>query len=213
MHRPVAAAVDDELIHYPDEEQVPEARAHRSMAVLLKVAVARTLGADWAVDGNLNWYPDDGGTPVAPDVIVLPAGLLAPDATSYQQRDHDGPAPRVVVEIPSRSDDFPTFVGKLHRLQRLGTVVYVVNVAPAEPEVFRLGPGDDALRAWLGQACPELGGIVFQVRDRQLVVWMPDGLVAADVEELNRVLETRATNLEQEREALRDRLRAAGLDT
>ena len=187
----------DEAPYYPDEVQVPEARAHRSMAVLLKAAIGRALGPSSYVDGNLNWYPSDGGEAVAPDAMVLPADLIPANATSYLQRATGGPTPVAVVEIPSKSDDFPTFLTKLHRLQRLGTVVYVVNVPSGEPEVFRLGLTDEAMRPWLGQSCIELGGIIFQVRDHKIVIWMPDGIVAADIEELHGALAARAEEATQ----------------
>ena len=210
-------AHDDEGVRNPDEVKVPEGRAHRRLATLAHVAAQVALGADWQVDADLNWYPLDGGGPMAPDVMVLPAGTTAENATSYRQAEVGGPAPVAVVEVPSQSDDVPTFRTKVHRLVGLGVVVYVAHVV--QPDVERHAPGEDGPRRWLGQPCPELGGLVFQVEDGQLVVWVPPGRVAADAAELVDSADARASEAEaraSEAEAraarLAERLRAAGLD-
>ena len=205
---------------------MPEGRAHRRMALLVQAAASALLGEAAQVEGNLNWYPRDGGSPVAPDVMVLPAGTLEPQATSYQQADGQ-PFPSVVVEIPSASDGYPDFVGKLRRYQALGTVVYVFVVHDGALDATRFAPGDDEPVRWLGRPCPELGGLVVKVDDDRLVVWLPTGGITVGSEpELTAALrdqaeraaaraataEDRAATAEAEAERLRRLLASHGID-
>ncbi len=83
---------------------MPEGRIHRRLSELIAAAAGRGLGDGWEVDSNLNWYPDDHGTAMAPDVMELPTGVETiedPDAglSSYRQDKNGGPAPKAVVEI------------------------------------------------------------------------------------------------------------------
>ena len=202
----------------PDEVIVPESRPHRRASALIAAAAARCLGAGREVDANLNWYPSDAGPPIAPDVMVLPPGVLDRAARSFRQP-ADGPGPEAVVEVPSTSDEHLRFLEKLRRYQRLGTIVYIVVTAPAALDVTRLAPGDDEPSRWLGRACPELGGLFFQVHDDRIAVRTPDGLVATDVEELLAGLDKRADAAHAQAEAasseaarLAELLRRHGLD-
>ena len=98
----------DEWIPNPDEVIVPEGRIHRRLSELIAAAAQRGLGAQWEVDSNLNWYPGDHGTAMAPDVMVLPTGVETIEdpiagVSSYRQDKNGGPAPYCVVEIPRPS--------------------------------------------------------------------------------------------------------------
>jgi len=203
------ASVFDEDGLSPDEVMVPEGRSHRRVAELCHVAVTHALGSAWQVDANLNWYPLDGGGPVAPDVMVLPAGAGPPDARSYQQGPAD-PSPSAVIVVPSASDDVLTFRAKLRRLLSLGAVVYVAYADLAEVERFT--PADENARRWLGQPCDELGGIVFQVVDGMLGIWLGPDLVATSAPDLVGQLRSRADEAAARAERLAAQLRASGLD-
>ena len=221
---------DDEWVPNPDEVTMPEGRIHRRLSELIAAAAGRGLGDGWEVDSNLNWYPDDHGTAMAPDVMVLPTGVETiedPDAglSSYRQDKNGGPAPKAVVEIPSPSDTYISVLTKAHRYQRLGTVSYVVLPYPGTAQVERLAPGDAARVPWLEKACPELGGISFIMDGEQLAVRTHDGLVVPYGQRLAEVLEIARQQAEAARqqaesarqqaearaEGLAAQLRAAGL--
>ncbi|MDH4144297.1 MAG: Uma2 family endonuclease [Acidimicrobiia bacterium] len=210
-HRDVGFFDDEFTLHSDDEVFVPESRDHRRIRELVALAAARALGHELTVDSNLNFYPAADARAIGPDVMVLPADALAPTATSYQQP-AGGPTPSVVVEVPSGSDDVPSFHDKLRRYQRLGTVVYVLYAHPAEPDVTRLGPADLAPQAWLDRSCPELGGISFVAIDGQLGLVDHRGVRARSAQELLDTAEARAETAEARAERFAAQLRAAGLE-
>ena len=217
----------------PDEVRVPEGRIHRRLSELIAAAATRALGATKEVDSSLNWYPNDGGTAMAPDVMVLPVGAatLDPDEPdvgirSYRQDLTNGPPPDAVVEIPSPGDPYVTVLTKMRRYQRLGAVSYVVLPYPGIPQATRLVPGDPVDHAWLGTPCPELGGIAFVVHEGRLAVRTHDGLIAPYDANLATVVEAARQEAEAARHeaeaarheaearvaALEARLRDAGID-
>jgi hypothetical protein len=163
-----AVDVDDEPFIDPDELKVPESPEHRRVAELIAVAAEQQLASS-AVYRDMNWYPLDGGTAIAPDVMTLPAGTLPVGAKSYRQPD-GGPLPGVVIEVPSNSDAVNSFLAKTSRCQRLGVVVYMVTVEDGFVGVVRMaGVGTDYLH-WTGRPIPELGNICVDVSDGEIVI-------------------------------------------
>ena len=213
----------DEWIPNPDEVIVPEGRIHRRLSELIAAAAQRGLGAQWEVDSNLNWYPGDHGTAMAPDVMVLPTGVETIEdpiagVSSYRQDKNGGPAPYCVVEIPSPGDGFLAVIAKARRYQRLGTVSYQVLPYPGVPQVERLAPGDVIAQPWMETPCPELGGISFVMHGESLAVRTHDGFVARYGERLTEVIEAARVEAEAARvqaetraDALAEQLRAAGI--
>ncbi|MEZ5260810.1 MAG: hypothetical protein R2755_03330 [Acidimicrobiales bacterium] len=100
----------------------------------------------------MNWYPTDGGNPVAPDILVLPADVLPSGAKSYRQRDVAGPLPRSCSRCPP-SETATARSAKLRRFQRLGVPAYIVEVE-GELAVRRLDPHDREPVPWEGGPCP-----------------------------------------------------------
>lgn len=77
-----AVEFDDEPFVDPDELKMPESPQHRGATDLVALLAADLLGEGHAVYREMNWYPDDGGSAVAPDIMVLPAGTLPAGAKS-----------------------------------------------------------------------------------------------------------------------------------
>lgn len=171
-----ALQFDDEAPYLdPDELKVPESAAHRQMVDVIGLAAATLVEPDHRVFRDMNWYPDDGGGPVAPDVMVLPSSATEARPRSYRQDRDGGPPARAVVEVPSVSDSFASFLGKAQRYQMLGTVTYLVVLDTPEPAVLRLAPGDRAPVDWVGRPIEEMGGIRLTVDGDVLEVITPSG--------------------------------------
>lgn len=185
---------DQDPLFDPDEDLVPESRDHRRLCELVALATAHALAERADVVRNLNLYPR-GEHPLAPDVMVLPAGTLPRAAKSYHPAEVGGPLPVAVVEVPSDSDTFTSFRSKLHRYQRLGVPVYVLYAEPSEPGVERLLPEELHLQSWLDRPCPELGEIVFAVGDGRVGLRLADGTVVHEPEQWLGVLADRADRL------------------
>jgi Uma2 family endonuclease len=204
---------DGEVLVDPDDLKMPERAVHRQTADLLGLAATHLLGAEVRVFRDLNWYPSDGGTAVAPDVMILPRTAVDPLPRSYRQDETGGPPPLAVIEIASDTDTFASLRAKARRYQRLGTTVYVV-VVDDEPCVLRLGPDDDEFVDWTGRPLPELGGPSMDVVDDGPRLTMPDGVQAASDAELMAAVEERAAQraeeAERRAEELAIRLRALG---
>lgn len=166
----------DEL-YDPDEDLVPESRDHRRLRELAAMATSLALGEPAEVDSSLNFYPQSGERPLGPDAMVMPAGVIAPTAKSYDQAALNGPTPIAVIEVPSDSDSVTAFRAKLRRYQRLGIIAYVLYAAPSEPSAERFGLDDLVPQPWLDRPAPELGGISFVVDDGALAVRLADGRV------------------------------------
>ncbi len=198
---------DENPLYDPDDVQGPEPRAHRRLCELVALATAHALGERADVVRNLNLYPT-GEQPLAPDVMVLPAGTVPRAAKSYQPGEVGGPLPDVVVEVPSDSDAFTSFRSKLHRYQRLGVPVYVLYAEPSEPGVERLLPDELHLQPWVDVPCPELGGIAFAVEDGRVALRLADGTVVHEPEQWLGLLAERADRADR----LAARLRELGVD-
>lgn len=203
----------------PDVVKVPESPEHRRIVDLIAQQATLALGHGVVCYCDMNWYPTDGGPAVAPDVQVLPAGLLPEGARSYRQGDLGGPPPLVVVEVPSESDGYSPFREKLRRYQRLGVTVYVIDHELTEPAALRLAPEDAEPGPWLDRPCPELGGIRFAVNDGCLGVRRPDGTMVTSAEDFTRrrdqdaaTAEHRAAEAERRMARLEERLRQLGGD-
>ncbi len=220
MSMPAVQFDDDHPVLDPDTLKMPEASAHRHAIDLIGLAAARALGPEWLIFRDLNWYPRDGGGPVAPDLMVLPQGATERFPTSYRQDQTGGPVPAAVVEIPSENDSFSSFRSKAVRYQRLGAVVYLVVVDGAGQAVLRLGPGDREPQAWADRPIGELGGIRLAFAAGELVATTPDGLRATGDRGLLDAIEARSAAASEERaeaaeeraEALARQLRALGVE-
>lgn len=214
-----AVDLDDELPSYPDELKMPENPLHRRVAETVAHAVHLAVGGRLDCFRDMNWYPRDGGNAIAPDVMVLPPGIVAPPAKSYRQPP-DGPTPAAVVEIPSETDSFARFRRKVQRLQALGPVVYIVVADAGTAAVLRLGPGDAEPSSWNGLPMPELGDITVTVDPGAAgVTFHTAGLSFSSSEELQDILAaraadlaTRAADLEARTADLEARLRGLGID-
>jgi len=151
----------------PDTIKVPESPEHRRVVELIGVISDRLLGEEYVTYRDMNWYPSDQGAAIAPDVMVLPAGTLPEGARSYRQDKLDGPAPLVVVEVPSETNTFHDLQKKLRRYRRLGVPAYVVASEAQASCVMRQDPEDSTLTNWENQPIPELGGLrLASVNDR-----------------------------------------------
>lgn len=198
---------DDHPPGLPDDLKMPERHVHRQAVDVIALAATRLLGPSVRVFRDMNWYPADGGNATAPDIMILDADAVEESPRSYRQL--DGPAPLVVVEIPSDDDGFAAFRTKARRAQAHGSVVYIVVVDGPDPVVLRLGPDDLEFVPWTGRPVPELGNLILDFDDRQLVVELPNGLRAHSDADLVSTLEARAE--ESEARAIEAKARAAEL--
>jgi len=207
-----AVDVYGEFVVDPDELKVPESPQHRQISELIAIFGGRLLGPDHRVYRDMNWYPLDEGTAIAPDVMVLPAGVLPVGAKSYQQAKVGGPAPTVVFEVPSATDGYGTLHLKLARYRSLNTVAYVVAADYGPPYVSRRDPDGTALDDWDGRPIPELADLVLSQRDNEIRAETPDGLSATNVEDLLADLEANTAASAQRAEMLAEKLRALGVE-
>lgn len=230
-----AAIFDDEdsSPFDPDDLKMPESPRLRRASDLIGLATSLLLGESHDVFRDMNWYPADGGTAMAPDVLVLPAGAwVAPPGTpadeplkSYRQDRTEGPPPVVVVEVPSASDGFVAMLAKAGRCQQLGAVFHIVSVH--EPRsVLRFGPDDQPVpaerfeaRSWVDRPIPELGGLRIGFEGDDLVVELPDGTRATSDEALvvearqrAALAEDRAADAERRADSLARQLRDLGVE-
>lgn len=206
----------------PDELTVPESPAHRQATELIAVLAQHLLGPDHTVYRNMNWYPLDGGSAMAPDVMVLPAGTLRPRAKSHRQSSLGGPTPAVVVEVVSESDSYQGLRRKLQRYRQAGVIVYLVEVEEGPARVGRLAAADIEPIDWLGRPMLELGGLVLAEEEGGLCARLPDGTRFRRSDDVLSLLDHRAADAEaaraeakkaQERVAqLEARLRELGVD-
>jgi hypothetical protein len=211
----------------PDELKMPESPAHRRTIDVIALAASRLLGPEHRVFRDMNWYPTDGGTAIAPDLFVLPAdalplppGAVASWPKSYRQDQSSGPSPSVVVEVPSDSDGFASLRSKVGRCRRLGATVYLVVVTASPPEVLRLEADGEAEERWTDRPIPELGGLRIGFDEDALTVTTPDGLRATSDEDLTHQLDSRAAEAEgraaeaeSRAERLAARLRELGIES
>ena len=211
MSMPALQFDDDQPVLDPDSLKVAETAAHRRTIDLVGLAATHLLGSQVQVFRDMNWYPTDGGGPVAPDLMVLPAGTTEPSPTSYRQDQTGGPPPLAVVEVPSASDSYVSFRLKALRLHRLGAVVYLVIVQSPGQEVLRLGPGDREPQPWEGQPMDELGDIRLLFEAADLVLEMPDGLRVTSDADLLAQIEGRAEAAEERLAALMRQMEAQGI--
>ena len=209
MSMPALQFDDDQPVLDLDSLKVAETAAHRRTIDLVGLAATHLLGSQVQVFRDMNWYPTDGGGPVAPDLMVLPAGTTEPSPTSYRQDQTGGPPALVVVEVPSASDGFLTLWAKVRRLHGLGSVVYVVVVQPPGLDVLRIGPGDGESQSWVGRPIEELGGIRLSFEGSELVAETPSGLRGTSDGDLLAQVQRSAVAAEGRAEAAESRAEAA----
>jgi Uma2 family endonuclease len=190
--------VDDENFD-PDTLKMPENPKHRAMIETIAVVARHYVGSDVVVYRDMNWYPPDGGHAMAPDLMTITAGVLAPDASSYRQDRGDLPLPGVVVEVPSPSDSFDGLRAKSARYSNLGLDVYVISVDASLEVALRLAPGTSDFVPWTGVPIAPLGGLSIELVDGGAAVRAPDGrIVTPESDILGMVVaaEDRAAHLE-----------------
>ncbi|MGD9754914.1 MAG: Uma2 family endonuclease [Acidimicrobiia bacterium] len=197
---------DDEYVLDPDTLIVPESPAHRAVTELIAAAAIHGFGGRHECYRSMNWYPTDGGNPVAPDILVLSAGVLPTGARSYRQRDVAGPLPEVVLEVPSERDGYGSFRAKLRRFQRLGVPAYIVEVE-GELAVRRLDPHDREPVPWEGRPMPELADVSVEIDGEQFVVRTTDGVAARSDQPFAEAL---AATMQARIDALAAQVRALG---
>jgi hypothetical protein len=183
----------DQPVVDPDQLKMPETATHRRAVDLIGLAATGLLGSGDRMFRDMNWYPVDGGGPMAPDLMVLPAGAIEPNPTSYRQDRTDGPPPTVVVEVPSESDTFVSFRAKAFRYRALGTVAYLVVTASPHQAVLRLGPDHSEPQPWADRPIAELGDLRLGFHDGELVATTPAGIRASSDADLLAEADGRAT--------------------
>jgi Putative restriction endonuclease len=196
----------------PDTLKMPENPKHRRIIDAIAVAAETQLDVGVVVYRDMNWYPPDGGNAVAPDVMVLPAGVLQPDDNSYSQRTAAVPFPLVVVEVPSATDTFDGLRAKAARYSALGVDVYVVSTEPSLGAALRLAPGTAEFVPWTGQPIAPLGGLTISVVDGSVVVRTADGRTFSSAAELVELADERASQAEARAAELEAKLRALGVE-
>ena len=142
-----AVRVDDESCFDQDDLKMPESPEHRRVTELIAILAEQLLPA-LTVCRDMNCYPLDGGSAIAPDVMTLPAGTIGRSDKSYRQAD-GGPSPGVAIEVASESDSFPGLNAKRYRYSRLGVPAYIVTVDLGALDVIRC---DDDLERWVDAA-------------------------------------------------------------
>jgi len=222
-------------IHYPESDGQPMADNTEQFhwIVLLKNNLDALFADDpnVLVVGDLLWYPVEGQPKIrrAPDVTVVfgrPKGRRG----SYRQWEEDNIAPQVTFEIRSPRNTDDELDEKRAFYDRYGVEEY-----------YLYDPDSNALSGWQRQgsrlvALPDMHewvsprlGIRFAWSDDDLVLYRPDGTRFLSYEELSGSYEAerrraeaerrraeaerrRAAQAEREAQALRDRLRALGID-
>jgi Uma2 family endonuclease len=209
--------IDSSLL-YPDSDGKPMAdnTEQYRWIVLIKenLEILFANRDDVFVAGDLLWYPVHSQLipPTAPDVMVVfgrPQGRRG----SYRQWQEENIPPQVVFEILSPSNDSKEMQRKLEFYDTYGVEEYYVY----DPEDFQL-------EGWLRQnehltklwqmdnwVSPRLG-IKFEIGQRELILYRPDGQRFLNSIELNQRAEQAELLLEQERQrAEQERQRAEKL--
>lgn len=172
---------------------------------------------DVFVAGNLLWYPVEGDprTRVAPDIMIA-FGAGIGDRGSYRQWDEDGIAPQVVFEVLSPGNTPAEMSAKLEFYRRHGVEEYYIF----DPDRIRLSgwlrDGDrlvpvDSMVDWISP----LLQIRFEIRDRDLILYGPDGerfKAYAEIQQENEELQEQVGEQRERAERLAARLRELGID-
>ena len=154
------------------DDVVPQPVSHARTARLIAQVIGLALDpatVDIVERLGLRWSD---GTTSSPDFLVLPAGSVSWETTSYAPGT-DGPVPLVAVEIVVSSPASPG------RLLRRGIPTYVVYIDP--PFVHRFDPDDGSMmRITDDHVCADLGGIRLITSAERLSVVDDLGEVWAD---------------------------------
>jgi|GEM_PF-135165 len=140
------------------------------------------------VAGDLLWYPVEGspGIRQAPDVMIA-FGSPKGDRGSYRQWEEQGIAPQVAFEVISPGNRVNEMSNKRRFYQRYGVQEY-----------YEYDPQKGTLRGWLSQSgrFQEIGsmigwqspllGVSFEMEDKNLQVYNPDGTPFLTHEESDR---------------------------
>jgi hypothetical protein len=164
---------DDDLD--PDTVKVPENPEHRRIVDAIGIVASRCLLPHTMVYRDMNWYPPDNGTAVAPDIMTLPVGAL----------------PRAAKASPT--DSFDGMRAKSVRCGALGVDVYIVSTDPLVGGAMRLAPGSTEFVNWTGKPIGPLGGLSIEMTEGHVAVRTPEGmLISTDTELLTMLAESRA---------------------
>lgn len=169
------------------------------------------------VAGDLLWYPIEGDnkTRAAPDVMVA-FGRPPGHRGSYLQWLEDNIPPQVVFEILSPGNRPMEMTRKFSFYQRFGVEEYYL-FDPDSGELsgwVRRGNLLDAIPDMQGWVSPRLG-VKFELRDKELILYRPDGRRFETYNELIERAEAERQRAEAERaraDKLAEKLRALGLD-
>jgi Putative restriction endonuclease len=182
--------VDDDFD--PDTLKMPDNPRHRRIIEAIGVAADTQVDSSVVVYRDMNWYPPDGGNAVAPDIMVLPSGVIGSDDNSYRQPTADLPFPLAVIEVPSSSDTFDGLRAKAARYGALAVDVYIISTQPTLGVALRLVPGTAEFIPWTGQPIAPLGGLTVEVADGDVIVRTLDGRTFTSAAELVGLADARA---------------------
>ena len=209
------AALTPKAVDYPEDDGNPmsENTLQFRWIVTLQGGLDDLFRRDQSVfvAGDLLWYPVEGdntvrGLPDAMAVFGRPKG----DRGSYRQWEEGGVAPQVVFEVLSPGNRPGEMARKLLFYEQYGVEEYYVydpdrNLLTAHRRAadnsFEQVPSPD------GYVSPRLG-VRFDLSGPELAIHRPDGGRFLTYLELSE----RAEAAEQERDRLRAKLRAAGID-
>ncbi len=179
---------------------------------------------DVFVAGDLLWYPVEGRADIrrAPDVMVA-IGRPKGDRGAYLQWEEGGQPPQVVFEIWSPGNTIEEMAHKYEFYERYGVSEYYL-IDPQRGDAtgwVRQGEQLQAIDELNGWVSPLLG-VRFAVTEAGVSLFYPDGRPFLTFEELARAraeAEERAraeaaarAEAEERLRALRERLRALGID-
>jgi Uma2 family endonuclease len=225
-------------IVYPESDGQPMAENTRQYECIVALQGGLDELLPDFVGADNFWYPVEGRPDIctAPDVYVA-LGRPKGHRGSYQQWNEGGVAPQVVFEVLSPRNRFGELRHKFQFYEQYGVEeYYIYNPDSNVWEGYRRDGGELVEIADMGATVSPRLGIRFDVRAPEMRVLRPDGKpfltyreLAAErrreeearrreeearrqAEEARRQAEGRATTAEQAVEALKAKLRAAGID-
>ena len=185
----------------PDDLKMPENPRHRRAIELIALTAEARLGPGHTVYRDMNWYPRDGRTAVAPDIMILPADTLAPMDKSYRPDSADAPSPTMVVEVVSDSDTYSGIGAKVSRYLHLAVPCLVIDLAPDSTNLVLHRPHELPTPA-IGTPIAELGDLQITFDGDDLVVTTRSGTRVSSTHQLLQLETARAERLAAQMRAL-----------
>lgn len=169
------------------------------------------------VAGDLLWYPVEGDNKIrqAPDVMVV-FSRPKEKRGSYQQWREDNIPPQVVFEVASPGNRFGEMLKKFRFYERYGVEEYYLY-DPEQGDLtgwLRSGEALNEIEPITGWLSPRLG-VRFELSNRELELYRPDGQKFVSYVELDRQREREQQEKEVAQakvERLAERLRSLGID-